>query len=657
MKLSELYTEHLANWISSGKLILRDRISSLGIKASFDRILTKKYVTKIWAITSVPVEYDETLITMIRKEMFKIMPDVKTVVQMVSVPTNVNVTSDTFKRQLRIANDQYSNFREMYENLNSADKLTGKTVRISETKKFVIRQSDVKRWKDRYDSFTYVYDHSTKGGEFVKNHIFIHASAENNKDINRYKKELTSLLNGRGIYFNEVRGNVSKYLANFGPASYIQEDVKEFQSSLMSDENLSHLSTYKTRGLVGGDGILMGVDWLSHLPFILNFFASPAAQIAMFVAESGQGKTLAAQASALAFCADGHHCSAVDIKGGEWEKLKHSVPLVVISMDDKNPRFVNTLRFDDMGATTEDSTYVYRTAVNGTIQLMAIMVNLQVPLEGNPTDLEFILEQAIVKVLDEKGVIATNPNTFVKTKDLKYEMVLDVISVLKSAKAFTEDQEELCSRIVTRCYPYFKSEGRYSEAFKNEISVGEVLETPLVIYSFNKNNNSMLDTLDTIRVFMVQYLDVKKQHIRKQQKLHTIAYYEELQRSDQFGKLLTFISHSVTGSRSNNVTIFLLLNALSIFNNPETKPIKSNISTVICGKIKQEDLDILVKDFNCEDIVPYVNAISFKEDNNFRNCFAAKFDNGVTVDKALYKVVLPAYMEEELRTRDVVVSS
>lgn len=39
MKLRDVYAEYLANWLSGGSLINRDKISLLGIKTLYDRYL------------------------------------------------------------------------------------------------------------------------------------------------------------------------------------------------------------------------------------------------------------------------------------------------------------------------------------------------------------------------------------------------------------------------------------------------------------------------------------------------------------------------------------------------------------------------------------------------------------------------------------------
>lgn len=653
MKLRDLYTEYFLNWITSGSFILRDKLSALGIKPAFDRILTKKYVTKVWQITSLPVYYDENLTELIRVEMTISNPMVKTLVYIRNIPTNPNVNSDVYRRQMANAVDRYHDYERVFNSLNDVEQATGKTFRDG-ARRFVMRKSDLVRLKERADSFKYVYDRANGEGDFYKSYIFVHAYAENNKDLINYKRDLQKLLGQRKIYYREIQGNVSKYLSNFGPAAYtnLGKDSGKFPTLLMSDENLATTVPYRTMGLVGKKGALLGIDKNSKFPFMLDLFSSPAGQVILWIAKTGKGKTLSAQNAALQMTGMGHHVSATDIKGGEWERLSPMVKTLVISMDDTSGRFVNVLRLDDLPVTRETAQDVFKTAVFGCVQLFSLIINL-LPTEGNATDLENILEKAILKAYNKRQVFASNPYTFKNTKDMFYSEAFEALYEFQHSTAYTEEKKKLCVLAADRLSTFFHSNGQVSANLRNEVTLSEVIDTPLVVYSFNKNRDTMLSLMDNVRVFMSQFLSLKKQYYRKMQGLHTVDYYEELQRADQFAHLLKVISHAVTGSRSNNVVVNLLLNTLSIFDNPDTKAIASNISTVICGHVNPSDMEALEK-LGFEDMIPDVERISNDKDNRYRNCFAIKYDNGVEVNNTIFKTMLPDYIEEMLRSRDVV---
>ena len=325
----------------------------------------------------------------------------------------------------------------------------------------------------------------------------------------------------------------------------------------------------------------------------------------------------------------------------------------MISMDGADPVFVNTLRLDDLNCTKDNCKEMFSNAVTGTVMLLSLMVDLQ-PNEGNAVDLHTILEKATMKLYSREGVFQDNPETFSRTASMTYQDIIDIVADLESTGIYNENQVRICNLIKLRCSNYFSSDGRYSDLMRNEVTVGDILNTPLIVYSFNKNSNGELDLLDTIKVFMVQFLDSKKHEIRKQQHLHTFAFYEELQRCTSFTVLLRYISSRVTGSRSSNVSVFLLLNAISALDSDAMAQIRSNITTKIIGKVTEEDKKVLVEKFGCGAIEKYIDLIIDTSSVLYRNCFAIQYETGHNMDKALFKTILPDYMWEKLNTRDSV---
>lgn len=659
MRLRDLYTTNFAHWMSMGNLVLRDRLSSIGIKTAFDKIVTKQAVTKIWAITSFPVDFDMYLSDFIRNRMREDFPDVETSLRFVSTSTDPKIDSQSFQRKFRQHSDNYERMSNFFDQMNKTDQMTGKTFLLGPGKKWTIRKADIKRVKEQYDSFQYVYEHSTTnllggGGQFTKTHVFIEASTDNVRILAKYRQALMRLLQGYDIYCRELQGNISQYLNNFGVAAYQQTVDKKFVPNLLSDENLSNLLPVRTQGLVGGDGVLMGLDVLSKLPFIMNYYVAGTAQVILWTGASGFGKTLSAQMFAFSLINDGKHVGAIDIKGNEWIKLKKFVPdLKEIKMGGERAMFVNCMRLDDYKVEGQDAVYVHDTAIQGTAQVLGILAAVS-PNEGNQIDVNQLLSEAARKVMYLRGVRAENPKTFSLTRDINYlEVLQQVGEMADNTMSLSKNQRELAQLIVSRCLPYFTGS---NDIFQREVSLQEVIDSPLVIYSFDKNNNVTLDTLDDVRVYMVQFLSLKKQFVRKQQKKHTVDFYEELQRSNEFGRLMNAISHAVTGSRSNNVMVVLLMNTFSALeSNRDTESIKSNITTYIAGRLEDNDVDALVK-LGRQDMLEHVKLIQEDEKGIYRNCFAIRSNNGQEVLRTIFRVELPDYMLEELKTRDVELS-
>ena len=117
MRLIDLYSDYFANWLSGGNLINQEKISLLGIKPLYDRFVTHKMISKAWYIYSFPVHNDLNITEVIRKEMFKLCPSVKTIVHTYNVPLRMNVNNDVFKRQFHRAEDDYAKYNAVFNQL------------------------------------------------------------------------------------------------------------------------------------------------------------------------------------------------------------------------------------------------------------------------------------------------------------------------------------------------------------------------------------------------------------------------------------------------------------------------------------------------------------------------------------------------------------
>lgn len=657
MKLRDLYADFLAHWWTDGGLINNQTISSVGIKPGFGRVDTKGHIRKMWTITSIPNHYPFNLSEVIKIIMYRNYPEIKTFIVEHCVPCHVPITSDNYKRLMTSAYNRWQTEEELMSHLSATERELGKDIRVG-GKKLSFKKEKLDRLKNTSDSYNYVHKYQSSGGKFLRVVISIEAIAPSSRLMKSFKRDLHDLLRSMNIGFREVRNNTSTFLEDYGVAGYVQKEGK-IGSLLLSDENLAMNAHCKTRGLVGGSGILLGVDWQTKLPLLINFFASSAAQIILVYGRTGSGKTYFCFQAALGLIAEGVHCSAIDIKGNEWNLLKQHVDVMEISVGGAHSRFVNTLRLDDINADKSNSLDYYNMAVRGTVQLLATMVNLNEATEGNPRDLEDILKQAVVKLLSYKEVYPERPESFVNTKGIRLQDVLPYLVELSKSETIKGTPKETLSKIIIeRCATFLETDSGANNMFKHEITVGEILDCPMVIYSFNKNDDTMLDLQDTLRVFMVQFLDTKKQAIRKSQKKHSACFYEELQRCQQFGNLVQYIKHAVTGSRSNNVKMFMLVNDLSSLDGGALEAVKSSITTKVIGITNENDRARLENDYGCKKIMKMISKVS--EDEDYSHCFVIDYNTGEskdphanTRDSTIFKVVLPEDISESLRTADI----
>lgn len=678
MGLLKMYGYYFMNFITRGINNKKGEIAADSIVTQYGRILTRRYTRKILVIrTCKTLSQANPQARIYRNELIKKFPSLKVIVHLNNVPLHLNVKDAAFQRRMRQVDRRYEELAKEHESMDGSERIMGKVYRGPNGRKFTITERDYIRAKEDHYSYAYVGERVSQNKDtlFYTN-FFVELLIPDKllKQQELILKEVEGISKRLGNTFEYVEMNTNKFLSTQSLTSYSNDD-KAFPRMIFSDEHLGLNSSYMSPGLVGREGILHGIDKLSYLPLFVNYFNSPGAKVGMILAKSGEGKTYLAQMLAFNFICDNIHCSVLDIKGNEWNKLrKLDVPYVEFVMNSRVGSYVNTLRLDDIvteDTTTEELAELLDMAITGTVRILSVMVNLK-PNEGNAVDLDNILREAVGKVYSNtQGFQPNVATTYKVTKDLNYTDVINVVrEFCKTAVAnkedlanFDEKKADLCKLIINRCNGFIQEYNRSTAKFKKEITLAEVLNKPLVIYSMMKNAETQYSIDDTVYTFMIQYLDIKKQYIRKKQGLHTVAFYEELQRCGNMKSMMDFIAAMVTGARSNNLAVFLLLNAISTFEQEGAfKAIKSNITIDIIGKLNRDDVHELINSFDCGDIADYLDLINpdlTKKENlekkreNYERTFALKFRKSETeYDKTMFEVIVPKSISNKLATAE-----
>lgn len=654
MKTLDLYSNLIANWLNNGAFVNRTGLKDTDIVTEYNLIFTRSCVKKVYRVSGIkPDNVDLGFVDYIRDEVFKEYPNVEVMISVHSQPVAFDVNSDKFLRAFNRSGESYSAYKELYESQDSLAKVTGKTYKLAGGGRLRLSKDKVDELYQVFITHYHLYNHITSGGTVSQVDVFFEVCGKKAKEVKKAGSRLVNLLAPLNFGVLELKSANTAFLTDYGPAaSFPKTTNKQFLPKLLfTDLNSAAFSTYKSRGLVGGSGLLMGEDVRTHLPFLINIFQAPSAQVFLMMGKTGSGKTYTANQLALSALAVDQYVTAIDIKGREWSKLDFIVEPKIITFDERNPSFVNTLRLDDLNATKENAHELFATAVRGTVNLLSLIVNLT-PDEGSNSDLEMILREAVSKMYSMAGVNPDNPASFAKTRDMKYSSILPSIESLSSTITYTDTQQKMIKLARSRCHAYLGDSGIFSDAFKNEVSLGDILHSKFVIYEFNKNQNAMVDSLDALRIFMVQYLDSKKKAMLREQGKFLFCFYEELQRCDQFGNLLEYICADVTGSRSNNAVVVLLLNSLRVLRGERARDIRSNITSFFCGSVETNDIDTFREEFNLPWLADQLELFSDHPDD-YRNCFVANVDTGKELLRTVYKVNFPDYIRKQLTTRTV----
>lgn len=665
------------NFLSRGTRIRKGEISADGIVTKYGAVLTRKYVRRIYCIKRfTPLDVGNPMGRIFRSELLKKFPGIKVIIQLHNTPKKINIKEAVFLRRYTRAEDLFESYSKEFDEMSGAEQISGKQYYGSNGRKFVVTKRDYLKQRETLQSYKAVTNCVENQVAMFEVMFAVHTLIPDSVRQEDVDAEIQNICNKTKLTYEVVESKTAKFLGNYGITSTVKER-NSFPRMLMSSQNIALNSSFLSPGLVGGGGILHGVDKRSGEPLTINYFNSGGAKVGIIISESGWGKTLEAFNMALQFIGQNIHCSVLDIKGGEWNRLKKfGIKVAEFIMNNKVGSYVNILRLDDIvddSMTDDEVEELIEMATTGTVKLLAVMVDIQ-QNEGHPRDVEAILREAVGKVYSNATQNKANKKEMAKgTANLNYKNVItqvisfgqDAVKLKDDVANYDEKRARLCKLIASRCKPFVESYTSSGALFKKEITFKEVLDAELVIYSMGKNEDSQQSLEDTVRLFMIQYMDVKKQYFRKRSHLHTVAFYEEVQRCGKMTQIVDYISAMVTGGRSNNLAIFLLLNAISTFDSKAFDAIKSNITLVMAGKMKPKDKDILINEYDCHDIKDMLDDINptgtanamtnRKKRNNYGNCFAMKFRKSETeYDKAIFKLEIPPEVKEVFDTADYI---
>ena len=658
MKLLDIYSILLSNWINGGGFNKKGRLQSTSIDAQYNVIFTKTHAKQVYRIAGIkPNNADIDFISYLRDRMFEMHPEVELVITLDEHPVKLSVTGDKFNRAASRAYDAYESYSEAFNSQSGIARITGKTYRLPGGGRIRLSRNKLDNLYQLRSSYLYLFSQISSGEQVTLTNIFLEIVGKDVREVRRASDSLYGLLGIMDIGLQQVKSVNKAFMQEIGPAAPSPKTLnKKFLPQLLfTPENTTAWSPYKARGLSGDAGnsaILLGCDLRSRLPFSVDLFRSGNAQVFMVLGKTGSGKTYTCFQIALSLLALGVNISCIDIKGNEWKQIAGCCSSTkIINFDATNQCFVNTLRLDDIMIDGISAIDAYNTAVEGTVKLMMLLVNLA-PGEGNPSDAELVLREAVLKVYSMRGVDPNNISSFADTKDISYAEILPILETLGSTATYTDKQRYMVKLARARLNNYFGTSGLFADSFRKEISLGDILHSQFVIYEFNKNSGAQESSLDVLRVFMVQFLDMKKASVLKAQKRFVSFFYEELQRVSQFAGLLSFICAQVTGARSNNAIVFLLLNSLKVLQGKEGQDVRSNLTSVICGLCEDNDTDFIEEEMSRPWVAHQLRLFAAKQ-NVYRHAFAASVDTGQNVYETVFRVDIPDALSRQFRTRTI----
>ena len=640
--LKELYSRLFMSFFTRGDSVKKDYLDGMQVKTTYDMVVTRIGYKSIINLYSFPLEYKYDIESILFERCFEQCPNVKLFFCDYNEPVKVKSKDQKLLEDFTRAARTYRKYRNVFESFNPEERETGKII-YEKGKPVRVSERYIEDLKIAYESLKYAINHT---GKFFLNFKTVEVTSTVQKDMERCLDIITSILVRSKIEYKIVTGELGEYLRNLSFTGYKRNKDLNLTGQIMSDENLASESCFGEVGAEDSLGICIGVEVDSKCPTFVNFTEAPTGQVIAIMAETGGGKT-SQTISQLQWYLNqiDKFVSVMDYKGTEYTPMLNIYPEGREVRLDKY--YVNFLDFSglDMDVPQDEKKFYYLDAVDGTCRLFEAMVSLQ-DREGNMQDLDMLIRQAVEKILGREGIVKEDETTFDLSSGVTYEMVLDQLQSMIGESCFSESQRAVLEIACPRIEEYISPIGSKHFMFENKLNYKELLDTRLLIYNFNKNQNSADFTVeDNIRFSYMQFINNKRTVKIKKKGMFNIIVDEELQRSGD-GQILREVNHDTTGGRSNNKIMYLLFNSLNFLkkNSSDARAIADNITSFMIGKVSPTTARDLSNMFAIDELKPYLDRI-VDDPIKYNHCFACKMNTGKRIVKGMVRAEIPDEIE------------
>jgi hypothetical protein len=636
------------NWASGGVFSIGGmvKVSSGGVETERDKFFTSQGVGHIYTINMMNYEYTPSLISKISMEAARINPEIRVKscidVQNVHVPINSPLYSGSANRALTEVMDFEREWNALNHRLRQSGIIVNNGVRA-----ISITEDDRKKKAHRSDSFVHVRNHVKNGGVFFLCAVVITVVFPSYDLAQAHGLQIKKVIDDEVRFGQRVSRAVATVLSNFTPSTTNQAQAK-LPRMLCSALNLTQLIPFRQEGIISTSGIAGLVNVKNSTPFWMDRFSSPEGSSSVTCAKAGKGKSLMGYVDTLELVGAGNTVIYIDLKGTEvYQCLSNAMDSVLqLDFSEKSTNFVNT-----MWISKNVADYTMADAVNATADMLSIFVNLQ-PGEGNIEDVKAILRAAVRSYYNKIGVRESNPDTWHRSREMDLLSLTQYIQSQRNERTSQKDDEfvKLFDTIMRRV-----TEGiRNNRLDNNEcaVTLEDLLNHSVIIFSFNKNTDVSVSIVDQVRIFMVLAMSKRLAKYNKKHDLFTIIKAEEGQRYYTLPELGAGISDLASGSRSDNLSVDIILNDLHSLDREEFSALRANIANFIIGACDEKSANILETVFAKPQLAADVREIMHNP-KKYQYVFAVHFEQGTTEVNALVRSDVPPEVADMFKTRSV----
>lgn len=464
------------------------------------------------------------------------------------------------------------------------------------------------------------------------------------------------------IKIRELKVNLVEWLRTLAPTSLAYNPMIDKRTSrkIVTDDILAHLTPFR-QGVVGYNGVSLGVDVLARVPVLRKFKEDPAkAENMLICAESGGGKSYYVKTLVTYLLAEGFCVSILDYEGDEYTNLYRYIAegnpddAVLISFGKGGSEYFDPMQFPDLVGDPDIDCDLKENSINFTLAMFNIIV---AGADGVMTDLERrVVSEAISRVFDSIG-LTDDPATWKNSRlaGITIKDVYDEVKTMVVRREFSglDDggvKQNAALRIMESASIYFEEgEARYG-SFAKPLSAESLYRAKLTVFSFGAKGQAM-STQDkdiiALRQLGVAYINTAKSNYAKSvlKTFHAVVY-EEFQRWGDIKGAEEILANSITGGRKRGECVFVITNDLSSILDQSkvlNARLRQNIQNYAIGKIRDKSVREKFCDlFDLKECKGILNQIAKATGDtngfNYNKAFCVILDNG---KKAVVKAFLP----------------
>lgn len=621
------------------------KVSAAGVITERDKYFTQQGVSRVYQINQMKPIYDYDLISSISNAINKIDNQIiiKTYYEVMN--TTISLNTPMYTRQMNRQIQEYLEVKSLFESLPKEVQESG-VYSDNGVNRWSFTKTDVLKKKHKYDSYVDVNNHIRNDrGVYFLVALFITVVYPNLDICKALDSQIETIIKKEVSNVTSIDKNIASFLMCFSPSTQNTTGMKA-NTLLVSEQNLTQLMPFRREGILSQHGIPLGTNIKNTTPFWINPYASPEGAATVIAAKAGKGKSTLAFTYATNLVGANHTLVYIDLKGTEVTKCLSAVMDSVITIDfsEQSSKFVNTMHLSKFVPN-----YTLEDAIKTTSEMLSIFVNINPNTEGNPSDVILILKHALRSYYNEIGVVSGVLETYYLSESMTYLGIIPYIG--KQQEADDENHLKLLYEIIP---------DRLAEAFvefnmktnDTAISLDDLFGYSIIVFSFNKNDDVQVSLVDNVRIYMALMVTKRIAKYNRANDLFTDLICEEAQRYLSFENLCIGISDLASGSRSDNVSVIVILNNLAVLTSKSLGSLKSNLQNFIIGACDDDAVRILIDVFNKKILANDVKKI-IESPKKYERVFAVHFEAGSEQVNALVRCDIPQEIANAFGTRTI----